>query len=383
VGDAPELDVVAVDVGREADQRWDELETACRLPADLYDRLAESGAFCQMVPSEHGGGGRTPLAWFDLGVTVASHSGSLGWIVTQGNALLTSAVVVADPGLRDELCGVPGVRIAGANTALGVIHSAGDRFELTGRWPFASGCEGADWLVGIGAPEGSRDRSEVRYVYAPASEMRIDRDWDTLGLRGTGSHSIVTDAVRCRADQLVQFSGEPQLDHPISIAAARYGPWLISTSVAATQLGIARRAIDEVTTIVQTKAPPPLFEPLSQSQSAQRTLGNLNGRWNALSGAVRDALGAMWDSGCQGIEPTLDQRCNLAVANHLANAGSVEIVAEAWKLAGTSGLARSHPLARCVRDVQPLLGHVSANERILDFAEQARRTGEPPPIPIV
>jgi hypothetical protein len=42
-----------------------------------------------------------------------------------------------------------------------------------------------------------------------------------------------------------------------------------------------------------------------------------------------------------------------------------------------------HPIARCHRDVQPLLGRISANERVLEFADRVRQTGEPLPFPII
>ncbi len=281
----------------EADARWDELEAGCRFPDDLYRGLAGAGVFTQLVPAESGGAGRSPCDTFDLGMELARYNGSLGWIASQGAAMMALFYSLASPGLRDAVLGDPLVRLAGVNTAVGRFRTAGDGVEISGRWPFTSGCEGSSWCVVLLLPDGSNDRGELRMACVRADQYRVDRDWDPDGLRGTGSHSIVVTGEYCPSDYLFDINLRSTLEHPVACASpAVGGPWPISASVAATQLGLARRALDEATVIVDSKAPAPTFTPLRSSHAVQRELSRLEGLWWAAQAGMREALTELWEA---------------------------------------------------------------------------------------
>src|SRR2546430_9542933 len=77
----------------------------------------------------------------------------------------------------------------------GVATPVEGGFRLTGRWPFASGCHQAEWMLGPSIvmederprlrPDG---RPDIRGFFLPAADCHILDTWDTTGLRGTGSH---------------------------------------------------------------------------------------------------------------------------------------------------------------------------------------------------
>src|SRR5690554_3983526 len=68
-------------------------------------------------------------------------------------------------------------------------------YRISGRWGFSSGSEHCQWtlLGGILPPEGNFTEAEHGTFLVPASDYRIERNWDVLGLRGTGSHDIVVE----------------------------------------------------------------------------------------------------------------------------------------------------------------------------------------------
>lgn len=152
--------------------------------------------------------------------------------------------------------------------------------------------------------------------------------------------------------------------------------------MAATQLGIARRALDETISLVDGKAPAPTFKPMASSSAVQREISRLEGAWWAARAGVREALAELWEAAQAG-DVTISHRRKTAICNHSANAAAGRIVEDAWRLAGTSALSPAHPLARCLRDSRPLLGHISANERILEYADQVRQSGAPLPFALI
>ena len=66
-------------------------------------------------------------------------------------------------------------------------------WNVTGRWRFASGCMGADW-IGVGIEvEGPGGKPRQLAAVAPAAEVEIVPNWDVVGMQGTGSHDLRLD----------------------------------------------------------------------------------------------------------------------------------------------------------------------------------------------
>src|SRR5215471_6574062 len=68
-------------------------------------------------------------------------------------------------------------------------------WRLSGRYPFSSGCDHAQWAI-IGAFLGEvGDPRHVAYLLVPLAEIEIVDDWQVLGLLGTGSKTLLLDDV--------------------------------------------------------------------------------------------------------------------------------------------------------------------------------------------
>jgi alkylation response protein AidB-like acyl-CoA dehydrogenase len=86
-------------------------------------------------------------------------------------------------------------------------------WRLSGRYPFSSGCDHAQWAI-IGAFLGEKgDPRGVAYLLVPLAGVEIVDDWQVLGLLGTGSKSLVLDDVFVPAHRHVMvsdlFAGTP------------------------------------------------------------------------------------------------------------------------------------------------------------------------------
>jgi 3-hydroxy-9,10-secoandrosta-1,3,5(10)-triene-9,17-dione monooxygenase len=64
-------------------------------------------------------------------------------------------------------------------------------WRLTGRFPFSSGSSHAQWaIIGARCPDAA-DNVETRYLLVPMREIEIIDDWHVLGLRATGSRTLL------------------------------------------------------------------------------------------------------------------------------------------------------------------------------------------------
>lgn len=150
------------------------------------------------------------------------------------------------------------------------------------------------------------------------------------------------------------------------------GNWPIAGSVAACQLGTARRAIDEAIQLVGTKAPALDFVPLAQNAAVQRAPIRAEGAWSGCVASIERELESMWEEANRKGELSSDQRVRLFTAHAAANEQAIAIINEMCTITGTAAAHRTHPLSRCRRDSQSLQGHISTNGSAVEKAARIR-----------
>ncbi len=159
---------------------------------EVVEALTDAGLFRLARPTRFGGfgaGARTRLAVIEA---LGQADGSAAWLVAiAADAAWT--VGRAPERVQQEVFGEgANARMAGAVAPVQGRRVDGG-LQVTGRWPFASGAPHATW-VGIGVLlADDSDQIEPYLCVVPASEMRIEYTWQTVGMRGTGSHSFAAE----------------------------------------------------------------------------------------------------------------------------------------------------------------------------------------------
>jgi alkylation response protein AidB-like acyl-CoA dehydrogenase len=357
----------AARLGVAADHRSAELSDGRRIPDDLSRAAAEAGLFRQLVGTQFGGTGAPPLDWFRTGLELSRHEASFGWVVTQGAAEMGWIAAGADERWAAEVLSDRLATSASSTAGLGRLAPAGANWRFGGRWSFNTGCQSAGWIGGLALVEGDDGTpTGMRWGWVPADRARIVEDWDPTGLRGTGSHSTVIE----EQDVPVEWTFDPMTPTSNERGPHRClvgnGNWPIATSVAATQLGNARRAIDETRTVVLGKTRRPDMVPLAQLATIQSELVSLEGLWSAAVAGVERALDSMWTqaSACERL--SVPQRVDLHTANVVADQLSVQIVERACTMSGTAALPSNSVLARCRRDAQALHQHIATGSASIE-----------------
>jgi alkylation response protein AidB-like acyl-CoA dehydrogenase len=123
-------------------------------------------------------------------------------------------------------------------------------WRLSGRYPFSSGCDHAQWAI-IGAFLGEKgDPSHIAYLLVPLSEIEIADDWRVLGLLGTGSKSLLLRDVFVPEHRCVMvsdlFAGTPpgvrvHPDYPVLRAPRGF---LVAYSLPTVCIALGRRALE-------------------------------------------------------------------------------------------------------------------------------------------
>jgi 3-hydroxy-9,10-secoandrosta-1,3,5(10)-triene-9,17-dione monooxygenase len=125
-------------------------------------------------------------------------------------------------------------------------------WRLSGRFPFSSGCHHAQWAI-IGAKaEDAAGNKPTRYMLVPMRQIEIIDDWHVLGLRGTGSCSLVLADVFVPEHRTVLLRDLLDGTTPGSMILPEYGllraprGYLVPFSLPMVMFTLARRALKSV-----------------------------------------------------------------------------------------------------------------------------------------
>lgn len=346
------------------------IEQDRRLPPELMSRLTEAGFFRLAVPRALGGLEADVRTILEVIEEVARADGSAGWTVMIGavTAILSGWL---EPSLAERIF-TRDAFAGGVPAPLGQAHLTEGHYRLTGRWPFASGCQHASWLVGgavlfeNGAPQLRGPVPVTRMFLFPASEAKIHDTWRVSGLRGTGSHDVEVSGIIVPHERSVSFQADrPSQPGPL-YAFPPYG--LLALGVAAAALGIARGAVDEAERVAREKTPLGAKVKLAVKPGTQAKVAEAEATLRAARAFVHDAVGRCWALVQAGREVPLTSRAELRLSCTHAAASAVRAVDLAYHLVGTTSIHDSSPLQRAFRDV-----HVATQHAILgpDIAELA------------
>ncbi len=347
------MDVVAAarDAAEVARTNADLAEHDRRLPAATVSALAEAGMFTMCMPVAYGGPGASPVDLIDAVGEVARGDGAAGWCAAIASTTSSMAAFLA-PDVATEIYPTPATATGGVFAPNGSGVSEDDGYRVSGRWQWGSGTQHCSWIVG-GA---MCDDGTQRVCYFPASEVDFHDTWHSVGMRGTGSLDISVDDVYVpEAFTVRPGAGQVQVDEPL----AHFPNFtLLALGIAATALGVARRALDELADIAASKRPQFSSRTLASSGFAQIEFARAEAQWRSARSFLRDEVGSAWATATAGDPVPVAARVGMRLAAAHAAAASVAVTDAAWTLAGGSAVYETSVLGRCMRDAHVATQHI-------------------------
>jgi alkylation response protein AidB-like acyl-CoA dehydrogenase len=343
--------VAAHEASRVAREHADTAERERRLPVVTVAALAEGGLLTLCLPTAYGGSGVSPVGMIDAVSEVARGDGAAGWCAAIASTTSSMASFLA-PDVAKEIFPTPATATGGvfAPNGTGVRHD--DGYRVSGRWQWGSGTQHCAWIVG-GA---MCDDGTQRVCFFPAAEVEFHDTWHSVGMRGTGSLDISVDDVFVPEAFTVRPGvGQVHVDEPI----AHFPNFtLLALGIAATGLGVARRALDELAELASAKRPQFSSRTLAASGFAQTEFARAEAQWRAARSFLRDEVGAAWEMAAAGDPVPVAARVGMRLAAAHAATASVAVADAAWTLAGGSAVYETSVLGRCVRDAHVTTQHI-------------------------
>lgn len=329
--------------------------------ADNYRDMKEKRLFSMMVPEELGGGGASLGETCQVLRELARHCASTALALSMHQHLIAANVFKhrrGQPGGKLLEKVAAGELVLVSTGATDWIDSNGRAtrvdggYRVSGRKVFASGCPAADLLITSAASDGEPEGPSVLHfpVSLRAEGVRVVEDWKALGMRATGSHSVLLE------DVFVP-------DEAIALKRPRgkwHGVWDVVLGVAppiymSPYLGLAERSAELA--LDHARSRPAHHAVVSGAGELENALTLARLVWEDMVARSSDFQFS------PGFEHT-----NAMLARKTLLARAVREVAEkAMELAGGAAFYRNLPLERLWRDAQAAHYHPLPEKRQVEF----------------
>jgi alkylation response protein AidB-like acyl-CoA dehydrogenase len=217
-----------------------------------------------------------------------------------------------------------------------------DGWLVNGRKSFASQAPVGD-VVSTWFPTEGEDDREILGMGIPLSApgVEIDETWDTLGMRGTGSHDLVFNDVFVADKQVAARRPYGELDPLLRLSYIN-----AMTIVAGAYWGIAERAATLALDGARGKA-----------AKASGATVRLTGAMEAERAAIRWAMLGLLDDLGPDPDDSIDSLVSVMLAKRTVAERGLAVADMAMELAGGPSYFRTRPLEQCWRDLRAAKYH--------------------------
>jgi len=336
------------------------IEESRQLTPSVLKALIERNLLQPLLSPSRGEGDFTISDAMQVLETLALGDASTAWDVmaAMGGCIITGFLPQATV---EAMFASPSDAAATAVGRMGKAVAVEGGYLVEAKWPFLSGSPHASWIGGLCMVfDGDQPRvspeGEPHVVIPLLRKERVTLlgNWDTTGLRGTGSQDALVSGALVPDSEVADFARgvRPGLPLLYSINENAAAP-LVAAAVA---LGIAGSALESFREIQRSRTHQSGI-PAVDSPLAQLTLAEARTKLDQARAALF-AVGAGVDN--EVVEGRLPDDAWVSRASLTATQAAetaVEIVSRLYRAAGSSAVFTGSPLERALRDVFTIGAH--------------------------
>jgi indole-3-acetate monooxygenase len=342
-----------------------EFDNQAYVSQDIIEKLKQIGVYRALVPKRFGGNEWSPKQFCELIEQLSKADGSVGWVASFGMspAYLGS---LPEATLEQLYKDSPDIVFAGGIFPPQPAEITDAGVVVSGRWKFSSGCMGAD-IVGVGiSPQKDNEAQGLpRMAVMPANKAQIDITWDTVGLKGTGSHDLVVKDVLV-AKEWTFVRGEPsKLPEPFF----KYPSLSLATQVlTVVGIGVAAAAIEEFQKLAPGKSSITGGAEIASRPVTQYEFAQAEAEFKAARVWFYDTMQIVWNEVVAGRTPSAEQISDMRLScTHVARV-CARVTRKIQMLAGMTAIYTHNPFSRFVNDTNVVTQHAFMGDATLQNA---------------
>ncbi len=347
--------------------RKQQADSEATLPKENIEDLRKENYLSLTLPKEYGGESLSLYEFLLMQEKLAEGDGStalsVGWHL--GVVKELSEEKLWDPQKFDFIAKEVGEKqklvnrcatepATGSPTRGGIPETtailAGEEYVINGKKTFTTMALVLDYYI-VTAYVKEKDAVGSILIPKETEGLSVDKTWDTLGMRGTGSDDLILENVRVPKENLVELSDKPK----------RPGPkgWLLH--IPACYLGIALAARNDVIQFAKEFQPNSLNKPISEVEHIRNKVGEidlklLQARYFMYSVAEK------WDTHPDKRGQLIKE---LGAVKLVATNSANEVVDLVMRIVGGRGLSKHMPFEQYYRDVRAGLHNPPMDDMVI------------------
>lgn len=342
-------------------ERADETERNRSMLPDVNQRLIDDGLVRILQPTTLGGHGLDLATHLEVAGELARGCGSTAWLqCLVGNQ--NSHIAWYPKEAQDEV--LADGRPLFVPLVMGPPEIA-ERVEggvrLNGRWPYVTGIDQATWMM-LSARDPD-DHARVLTCLMPREAGTVQDDWHVMGMRGTGSKTVLLDDVfipdhRILSFREVEIEGVPGAKvHPDAYYVGAPSGIMFAMVVAGPAIGLARCAIDAYKDRLASRWSARMPSSQTEWPTSQIRLGRAMARWKTAKRTLLENADDFTDQVRRKETMTIEDRSNYRMAVVEVVGQCTDIVYDLFCDAGTGVVMEGAVLQRALRDMLTLRSH--------------------------
>lgn len=342
-----------------------EFDNQAYVSQDIIEKLKKLGVYRAFVPKRFGGSEVSPRTFCELIEKLSMADGSVGWVASFGMspAYLGS---LPEETLKELYKDSPDIVFAGGIFPPQPAEMSEEGVVVKGRWKFSSGCMGADIVgVGIAPQKGNEVQGLPRMAVMSAKKVKIEMTWDTVGLKGTGSHDLVVEDVLV-AKEWTFVRGEPsKLPEPFF----KYPSLSLATQVlTVVGIGVAAAALEEFKNLAPGKASITGGSEIANRPVTQYEFAQAEAEFKAARTWFYETMDNVWSEVVAGRTPTAEQISDMRLSCTYAARVAARVARKMQMLAGMTAIYTNNVFSRFVNDTNVVTQHAFMGDATLQNA---------------
>jgi alkylation response protein AidB-like acyl-CoA dehydrogenase len=340
------------------------------------EAMRDKGLYRMWRPKALGGMEVDPVTGFRVFEEVSRIDSAAGWNLQLSSAVEYFGAWFTEKGARD-IWGDPNAMVHGAfNPMRKAVVEDGD-YRVSGQTPFVSGAHHATSFAGLATVhDGTTMRvddagnPEVIMTVCPSSEGEIIDNWDTMGMRGTGSHDVKWDDVFVPRDHTASWVPLEKAGPAYEAPMYRMTIWPPVAALAPPALGIAQAALDDTIALATRKTPAYLTKTLKDRPVVHRQLALAQGELDSGRAYLFDVFNRLYERVEAGHWLNQEDKAHAQLAATHTIQAAASSIRKIHEIVGASGIRNAYRFQRYFRDVHVITQHGFTNMAKLESVGQ-------------
>ena len=342
------------------------------IPRESAQEMLDIGLARVLLPKRYGGTELGLQAWVDISVEIGKSDAAHAWCASLMMHHPHYLAQFPDAAQADVWREGPDVSIALTFTPTSKVEVVNGGFRLSCAIPYLSGINHSSRVVIGGMVPTSTGEPDWTLFLVPGRQFSINDTWQTVGMRGTGSNTVVVENVFVPTEHTLRVTEMRESTTPgakLNTAAMFRAPWIYYAGLTfvGPMLGAARGALEDYRAWNAERIS--LFgSPVAQYASIQvhlaRAAANLDAAELLMRRCVEDA------------ERPDASRLDLRARAYRDQSRASELIVDGMdmimKISGAAGFASTNSIQRAWRDVHFAASHVGLNPEV-SFAAWGRQ----------